>query len=150
MHEIDRLNRQIIDELSRNGRISNADLAEKIGLSASACLRRVQDLERKGIIRGYKAQINSEALGVGLVAFVMVGLSEHSTKAAQDFEDAVTASREVVEVHNVTGSIEYLIRVESQDLASFKRFHHEVLGTLPHVNSITSHICLESNKDERA
>ncbi len=147
---LDRTNQNIIDQLERNGRISNAELANRVGLSASACLRRVQELERRGIIQGYKAQINRHAIGLGLTAFVMVGLSEHTTKAAQGFEDAVSASREVVELHNVTGNVEYLIRVECRDLASFKRFHHEVLGKLPYVHSITSHICLDSPKDDRA
>lgn len=150
MIELDRINNKILDMLEKNGRISNADLSEHVGLSASACLRRVQELERSGIITGYRAQLNRSALGSSIVVFVMVGLSEHGASYASDFEKAVAASRQVREVHNVTGSVEYLLRVEVDDLNAYKQFHSEVLGRQPQVHSITSYICLGSPKDERA
>lgn len=150
MHHLDRLNSKILDQLERNGRISNTELAEKVGLSTSACFRRVKELEKSGVITGYRAQLNRSALGTGITAFVMVGLSDHRAEHAKKFEQAVACAREVREVHNITGATEYLLRVEAKDLAAFKRFHSEVLGTLPQVHSITSHICLDSPKDERA
>ena len=150
MIELDRINHKILDILEKNGRISNADLSEKVGLSASACLRRVQELERTGIITGYRAQLNRSALGSSIVVFVMVGLSEHAASYASAFEEAVSASRQVREIHNVTGSVEYLLRVEVDDLNDYKQFHSEVLGKQPQVHSITSYICLGSPKDERA
>jgi len=149
MHYLDKTNRKIIDLLEIDGRISNAELAHRVGLSQSACLRRVQQLEKTGVISGYRVKLNRAALGTGLIAFVTVGLSEHRTKHAQAFEAAVCAAREVREVHNITGNVEYLLRVEAADLATFKRFHTEVLGKLPHVHSITSYICLDSPKDMR-
>ena len=148
MH-IDNINRKILDQLESNGRMSNAELSERVGLSQSACLRRVQELERKGVILGYRARLNRNALGAGIIAFVTVGLSEHGASYAKDFEDAVCAAREVREVHNVTGNIEYILRVEAADLQAYKRFHTEVLGALPQVHSITSYICLGSPKDTR-
>ena len=147
---MDRINKKILQILESDARISNALLAERVGLSPSACLRRVQALEADGIIRGYRAVIDRSALGGGFTIFVSVGLSNQSHASATAFERAVAAAAEVRECHNVTGSIEYLLRVEVADLAAYKNFHANVLGEMPNVNSITSHICLASPKDERA
>ncbi len=149
MTEIDDLHQRILRELEADGRISNAELAKRVGLSASACLRRVQELERSGVIAGYRAVLNREALGLGFTAYVTVGLSEHTKKAQRDFERAMMAAPEVREVHDVTGSIEYILRVEARDLAAYKHFHTEVLGMAPKVQSITSYIVMETTKDER-
>jgi len=150
MTKIDQINRRILRILERDGRISNADLADQVGLSASACLRRVQDLERRNIIRGYRAVIDREAVGASFIAFVAVGLSQHQKKDQAAFEQAMATAPQVRECHNVAGTVEYLLRVETADLAAFKEFHTEVLGTVPQVNSITSYIALGSPKDERA
>ena len=82
MTDTDKINAHILRELSRNGRISNTDLADRVGLSPSACLRRVQDLERRGVIRGYRAILDPQAMGVGFTAYITVGLNAH-TKSAQ-------------------------------------------------------------------
>ncbi len=149
MTDIDNINAKILRVLSHDGRISNIDLADKVGLSPSACLRRVQDLERKGVIAGYRAVINPLALGLNFTAYVLVGLSKH-TKADQfGFEQAMAAAGEVRECHNITGTVEYLLRVEARDLAAYKYFHTEVLGTVPQVASIVSYIVMGSPKDER-
>ena len=150
MSEIDQINDKILQVLSRDGRISNIDLAEKVGLSPSACLRRVQELERTGVIAGYRAILNPAALGVGFVAYVTVGLSDHTMHAQHAFEESIALSPEVRECHNVTGSIEYILRVEVRDLPAYKHFHTEVLGALPQVKSITSFVVMGSPKDERA
>lgn len=150
MTKIDRINKNILQELERDGRISNTDLAEKVGLSPSACLRRVQELERNDVISGYRAVVNRSALGVGITVFVTVGLSEHQKKDQEAFERVMKRAPEVRECHNVTGSIEYLLRVEAEDLEAFKIFHTEVLGTVPQVRSISSYICMDSPKDLRA
>ena len=148
--KLDDIDRRILRALSRDGRISNVALAEAVGLSASACLRRVQELERSSVISGYRAVLNPAALGIGFTAYVAVGLSRH-TKAEQiAFEKAVTAAEEVRECHNITGTVEYLLRVEAIDLPSYKHFHTEVLGALPQVATITSYIVMDSPKDERA
>ncbi len=147
---MDRIENQILQILESDGRISNAQLAEAVGLSPSACLRRVQALEQKGVIRGYRAVLDRAAVGGAITVFVAVGLSDHGQTAAKAFEKAIAAAPEVRECHNVTGAYEYLLRIEVPDLAAYKSFHANVLGTLPKVNSITSHICLSSPKDERA
>lgn len=146
----DALNDAILRELQRDGRITNLQLAERVGLSPSACLRRVQDLERSGVITGYRASIDPDAAGRGFIAYIGVGLSDHSKRSQEVFETAMHRAPQVRECHNITGTIEYLLRVEVEDLAAYKLFHTEILGTVPHVNSITSYVVMGSPKDERA
>lgn len=150
MVHMDHLNTQILSELEHNGRISNTDLAARVGLSPSACLRRVQELERTGIIKGYRAVLDSKQLGAAVTIFVMVGLSAHLKKDSQAFERAMNAAAEVRECHNITGNVEYLLRVEVAGLDAYKEFHANTLGTLSQVGSITSYITLASPKDMRA
>ena len=149
MQDLDRFNSKILQELQSDGRISNIELADRIGLSPSACLRRVQELEKSGVIKGYRAEIDHEKLGVGFVAYISVGLSDHTIPAQESFEAAMRAAPEVRECHNTTGIIEYLLRVELEDIAAYKRFHIDVLGGLPQVNSITTYVVMDSPKDER-
>lgn len=147
---MDRKDERILQVLGREGRISNTDLSARVGLSPSACLRRVQELERSGVIRGYRAVIDSAKVGIGFTAYVAVGLADHS-KASQDvFEEAIADSGTVCECHNTTGSFEYLLRVECEDLAAYKRFHADVLGSIPQVSSINSYVVMDSPKDIRA
>lgn len=150
MTKIDAIGRKILHELSHDGRISNLELADRVGLSPSACLRRVQELERGGVIKGYRAVIDPAKLGLTFLAYVTVGLSSHTKKSQTDFEAAMADAPEVRECHNVTGTIEYLLRVETTDLVSYKHFHTEVLGVLPQVHSITTYVLMDSPKDERA
>lgn len=150
MTKIDAINKRILQALTLDGRISNIQLAERVGLSQSACLRRVQELERSGVIKGYRAVLDRAALGAGFTAYITVGLSDHSKASQEAFERAISRSPEVRECHNITGVIEYLLRVEVSDLATYKIFHTDVLGTLPQVNSITSYVVMGSPKDERA
>ncbi|MEM7702953.1 MAG: Lrp/AsnC family transcriptional regulator [Pseudomonadota bacterium] len=147
---MDQFDRTILRELEADGRITNAKLADRIGLSPSACLRRVQELEASGVIKGYRAVLDRVQLGAEVTVFVMVGLSAHLAKDARAFETAMEAADEVRECHNITGSVEYLLRVEVENLESYKVFHTDKLGVLPQVASITSHISLGSSKDLRA
>lgn len=150
MTQIDDINHGILRELARDGRISNIELAGRVGLSPSACLRRVQDLERAGVIRGYRAVLDPGKMGVGFVAYVTVGLNTHTKAAQEAFERAVSRAREVTECHNITGAVEYLLRVEAADLAAYKHWHTDVLGVLPQVRSITTFVVMGSPKDLRA
>lgn len=145
---MDRYNERILQELKLDGRITNAELAERIGLSPSACLRRVQELEKTGIIAGYKAVIDSSKLGKSFKAFVNVGLAVHTKEAQTSFEQAIVQSPEVLGCHNITGQFEYILQVETDDLASYKSFHTNVLGDLPQVATISTHVVMESVKNE--
>ena len=145
----DKYNETILQELKKNGRIANAELAEKIGLSPSACLRRVQELEANGVIKGYRAILDNEKLGNHFVAYASIGLHEHSIKSQRAFELAVADADEVKESHNVTGAFEYLLRIETRDIKAFKAFHADVLGEIPQVRTIITHVVMESPKDDR-
>ncbi len=148
--EMDRIDDHILRVLGAEGRISNVDLAERVGLSPSACLRRVQELERRGVIAGYRAVLDPAARGIGFTAYVTVGLSSHTKASQEAFERAIARSPEVVECHNITGAFEYLLRVEARDLSAYKVFHTDVLGVLPQVSAITSYVVMGSPKDARA
>jgi DNA-binding Lrp family transcriptional regulator len=150
MTRLDEINRRILRELTRDARISNIDLAARAGLSPSACLRRVQELERSGVIRGYRAVLDPARMGTGFLAYVTVGLSSHTKASQEAFERAMARAPEVRECHNVTGTVEYILRVEAADLAAYKHFHTEVLGVVPQVDAITTFVVMGSSKDERA
>ena len=150
MTKIDQINAAILRELSHDGRISNLTLADKVGLSPSACLRRVQELERSGVIKGYRARLDPAQTSRAYVVYVAVGLSEHTKAAQEGFEQAMRRAEEVTECHNVAGAFEYILRVEVADLPAYKAFHTDTLGTVPHVRSITSYMVMGSPKDVRA
>ena len=150
MTKIDDMNRRILRELTRDGRQTNLQLAERVGLSPSACLRRVQEMERAGIIRGYRAVLDPEKLGIGFIAYVTVGLNSHTKAAQEAFERAVARAPQVRECHNVTGTVEYLLRVETADLPAYKHWHTEVLGVVPQVQAVTTFVVMGSPKDDRA
>jgi Lrp/AsnC family transcriptional regulator, leucine-responsive regulatory protein len=150
MTSLDDLDHRILRELSRDARQPNLALADRIGLSPSACLRRVQALERAGVIRSYRAVLDPEKLGIGFVAYVTVGLNNHTKASQEAFERAVARASAVRECHNITGTVEYLLRIETADLAAYKHWHTEILGILPQVQSITTFVVMGSPKDDRA
>ncbi|EKO3456194.1 Lrp/AsnC family transcriptional regulator [Vibrio fluvialis] len=146
---MDKFDEIILRGLHQDGRISNVELAERVGLSPSATLRRVQELERKKVIKGYRAVLDKTQLNVGFIAYVSIGLNSHTKKSQLSFEDHVRFADEVVECHNITGMNEYLLRVETKDLSAYKRFHADVLGECLQVQSITTMVVMDSPKDER-
>ena len=146
----DKITGEILHALSVDGRLSNLELSSRVGLSPSACSRRVQELERSGMIRGYRAVLDHRQLGIGFTSYVAVGLSHHTKMDQEGFEAAIAQAPEVRECHNVTETFEYLLRVETADLSAYKHFHTEVLGILPQVSSISSFVVMGSPKDERA
>ncbi len=147
--EIDKINHKILRVLEKDGRISNSELAQVIGLSASAGLRRVQELEKNGVIKGYRAIIDRESVDRGFTVIAAIALSDHQKSSQRQFEKAILAAPEVRECHNVTGNYEYILRIEVEDLAAYKRFHMNVLGTVPLVRGITSFISMQTVKDDR-
>ena len=128
MTTLDHIDRNILRELEADGRMSNAELSQRVGLSASACLRRVQELERRKVIRGYRAVLDRSVLGGGFTVFVAVGLSRHLKEDQEAFERAMKLAPQVRECHNTSGTIEYLLRVECESLQTYKAFHTDVLG----------------------
>lgn len=120
--ELDRTDLLLLAALQQEGRLTNAELAERVHLSPSACLRRVQRLERDGVIAGYAAQVDPERLGLGLQAFVRVQLAKHDAASIEAFAAFVQQWDEVVTCHALTGDMDYLLQVAVRDLEHFSRF----------------------------
>lgn len=148
--KLDEIDARLLRELERDGRASHVRLAERVGLSPSAVSRRIAELERAGAIAGYRAVVAPPARGGGFTVLVAVGLSEHTRAQQEHFERAMSRAWQVRECHNITGAWEYMLRVEVPDLAAFREFHADVLGKLPQVRQLTSHVVMASPKDERA
>jgi Lrp/AsnC family leucine-responsive transcriptional regulator len=122
MLDLDRTDLRLLAALQAEGRITNAELAERVHLSPSACLRRLQRLEAERVIVGYAARVDPEAVGLGLQAFVRVQLARHEAAAIEHFGERVNGWDEVVACHALTGDMDYLLQVYVADLAHFSRF----------------------------
>lgn len=136
--ELDRTDIALLSELQRGGRLTNAELAERVHLSPSACLRRVQRLEREDVIVGYRAEVSAEKLGIGLQAFVRVQLRQHDAATVGRFAACVNGWDEVVACHALTGDMDYLLHIAVRDLEHFSGFLLDRLlndGAVADVNS---------------
>lgn len=142
--KLDRLDRRILDELQIDGRIANADLAEKVGLSPSACLRRVRALEEAGVIDSYVALLNQRKLGRQMDVFVEISLTGQSNEVLEAFERAVTRSSEILDCVLMAGDADYLLRVTARDPVDFERIHREHLGRLPGVLRMKSSFAIRT------
>ena len=147
--ELDRIDLVLLAELQRAGRQTHAELAERVHLSASACLRRVQRLEREGVIVGYRAEVDPERLGLGLQAFVRVQLKSHDAERIAIFAEQVNAWPEVVACHALTGDMDYLLHVIVQDLDHFSRFLLDRLLNDGGVADVNSSFVLRAVKQRR-
>lgn len=143
---LDRTDLQLLALLQIDGRITNAQLAEKVNLSASACLRRVQRLEREGTITGYAAQINALALGLDLQAFVRVQLKQHDSATVDAFARRVNEWDEVATCHALTGDMDYLLHVYVSDLEHFSHFLLDRLLNASGVADVNSSFVLRTVK----
>lgn len=144
--ELDRTDLMLLAELQRAGRQTNAELAERVHLSASACLRRVQRLEREGVIAGYRAELDGERLGLGLQAFVRVHLARHDAASIAAFAARVNDWPEVVACHALTGEMDYLVQVSVGDLEHFSRFLLDKLLAQAGVADVNSSFVLRTVK----
>jgi Lrp/AsnC family transcriptional regulator, leucine-responsive regulatory protein len=143
---MDRLDAQILAVLQEDGRVTNADLAERVRLSPSPCLRRVRRLERDGVISGYRAILDRPKVGLGVTVFVELKVSGHSDRAAHDVEAAVGKVPEVVACHIVSGAADFLLEVVVADLAHYERLLMDTLLTLPGVTDVRSNFALRTAK----
>lgn len=144
--QLDRTDLQLLAELQRQGRLTNAELAERVHLSASACLRRVQRLERSGVIAGYRVELDAEHLGLGLQVFVRVQLEKHDAGYVERFTSAVQGWNEVVACHALSGDMDYLLHVVVEDLDHFSRFLLDRLLNESGVADVNSSIVLRTVK----
>ena len=139
---LDRIDIAILETLQKDGRIPNAALAEKVGLSQSACSRRLDNLEKSGVIRGYHARLSNAALGHQMTAIVHISLSGQFEKTLSDFEAAVKRCPNVLSCHLMSGEYDYILRIAAKDLADYERIHKEWLSAMPHVTKINSSFAL--------
>ena len=141
---LDRTDAAILDALQGDGRQTNAELAERVGLSASACHRRVRALESAGVIARYVALVNADAVGRGLVVFVLVTLENQRRETLQAFESAVATIEDVMDCHLTTGAEDYLLRLMVRDARDYERVHRERLSGLPGVARLISNIAMRT------
>lgn len=147
--KLDRIDQALLDALQRHGRISNAELAERVGLSASACLRRVQRLEAEGVVVGYAAVVDPKRIGLGLEAFVRVQLRAHDSATVAGFGARVQGWEEVIACHALTGEMDYLLHVTVEDLEHFSRFLLDRLLNDAGVADVNSSFVLREVKPRR-
>ena len=147
---LDRTDRRILEQLQANGRLSNQELAERVALSPSPCLRRVRALERDGIIRGYAALLDPLKVGLGLLAYVTVKLEKRGKMPVDQFTRAVQSWPEVIACFSMTGDMDYLMRVQVEDLTHYSRFIMDKLLKQPGVIDIKSNFVLERVKETTA
>jgi Lrp/AsnC family leucine-responsive transcriptional regulator len=146
MTTLDRTDLRLLAVLQSEGRITNAELAERVSLSPSACLRRLQRLEADQVITGYAAQVDPQAVGLGLQAFVRVQLTRHESAAIEGFVERVSGWDEVVACHALTGDMDYLLHVYVADLKDFSRFLLDHLLNASGVGDVNSSFVLRTVK----
>lgn len=148
--QLDAFDRRILDQLQRNGRISNVELAKSVGLSPSPCLRRVRDLEDAGVIDRYAAILNQGSAGFSLSVFVQVTLERQVETALETFERVIAGRPEVMEAYLMTGDSDYLLRIVVPDISDYEAFLKDHLTRIPGVASIKSSFALNRVKYETA
>ncbi|MCH8173706.1 MAG: Lrp/AsnC ligand binding domain-containing protein [Proteobacteria bacterium] len=146
-YELDSIDRKILRELQKEGRITYAELARRVGLSTSPCLERVKRMERGGVIRGYTTLLNPARLGANLVVFVQIRLQRTSQDIFEKFKHAAIDLEEVQECYLVSGNFDYLIKARVPDMDAYRKLLGTTLLTLPGVQESTSYVVMELVKE---
>ncbi len=144
MSDMDRVDRDILSALQANGRLTNAELSERVNLSPSACHRRVQRLEQSGLIRGYVALLDQRKMGRSVTVFVEITLSGQADELLDAFEAAVARIPDVLECHLMAGTADYLLKVVARDSEDFAQIHRRHLARLPGVQTMQSSFALRT------
>ena len=145
--KLDRIDRRILRDLQNDGRMTNVELARRAGISAPPCLRRVRALEEAGFIRGYHADVNSEALGYGVTVFAQVGLSSQAESDLRKFEDLVATWPLVRECHMLAGETDFLLKVVAEDWDAYQKFLTTQLTAAPSVSHVKSALAIRTGKN---
>ena len=143
---LDRLDRSILNELQKNGRISNVELAKTIGLSPTPCLERVRRLEQQGYISGYHADVAPDKVGAAMLVFVEITLTKTSVDIFEEFSTAVKKLDDIQECHLVSGNFDYLLKARVADMSSYRRLLGDVLLQLPGVSESRTYVVMEEVK----
>lgn len=144
--KIDATDRRILAALQRDARLSSAELAELVSLSASPCWRRVKRLEEAGLVRGYHASIDTEMLGYAITAFVQVALDQKDTRHMEAFEQSITSFEQVMACHCVSGTYDYQLTVLAADLAEFSEFARKHINGFPGVKDVCTSFVVKQVK----
>lgn len=142
----DEIDRQIMAHLQTDGRMTNVDLADKVGLTAPPCLRRVRTLEEKGAIRGYHADLDPVWLGYTITVFAMVSLKSQAETDLEAFEAHVAGIPEIRECYMLNGDIDFILKIVARDLSSFQQFLTTRLTTAPNVEHVRTSLTIRSSK----
>ena len=145
---LDRIDRKLLAELQAEGRVTNVDLASRVGLTAPPCLRRVRALEEEGVIRGYHADLDPSKLGFAITVFAMVSLRSQAEEDLRAFEDHIRGLPEVRECHMLNGEIDFILKIVSHDLQSFQEFLTSKLTPAPNVASVKTSLTIRTAKCE--
>ena len=148
MASLDSIDRRLLAELQAEGRITNVELAQRVGLTAPPCLRRVRALEESGVIRGYHADLDASKLGFAITVFAMVSLRSQAETDLRAFETHVVSLSEIRECHMLNGEIDFILKIVAHDLQSFQSFLTSKLTTAPNVASVKTSLTIRTSKDE--
>jgi DNA-binding Lrp family transcriptional regulator len=146
MATLDKIDRRLLAELQAEGRVTNVDLARRVGLTAPPCLRRVRALEEEGVIRGYHADLDASKLGFAITVFAMVSLRSQAEEDLRAFEDHIKTLPEVRECHMLNGEIDFILKIVSRDLQSFQEFLTSKLTPAPNVVSVKTSLTIRTAK----
>ena len=146
MANIDEIDRRLLAELQAEGRITNVELAQRVGLTPPPCLRRVRTLEEEGVIRGYHADLDASKLGYAITVFALVSLKSQAEEALRQFEDHMRGLPEVRECHMLNGEIDFILKIVSKDLQSFQEFLTSRLTPAPNVASVKTSLTIRTAK----
>lgn len=145
--DLDRIDKAILRELQKDGRIANVELSRRVGLSATPCLERVKRLEKNGYIKGYAAKVAPEKLDAALLVFVEIRLMRTSPDVFDDFKKSVIDLPQVLECHLVSGDFDYLVKARVADMAAYRNLLGETLLTLPGVSGSRTYVVMEEVKE---
>ena len=148
MASLDSIDRRLLAELQAEGRVTNVEVAQRVGLTAPPCLRRVRALEEAGVIRGYHADLDASKLGFAITVFAMVSLKSQAEEDLRGFEDHVKTLPEVRECHMLNGEIDFILKIVSKDLQSFQEFLTSKLTPAPNVASVKTSLTIRTSKQE--
>ncbi|RIV89994.1 Lrp/AsnC family transcriptional regulator [Aurantiacibacter xanthus] len=148
MGTLDAIDRKLLAELQAEGRVTNVDLASRVGLTAPPCLRRVRALEEEGVIRGYHADLDPSKLGYAITVFAMVSLRSQAEEDLRGFEEHMRGLPEVRECHMLNGEIDFILKIVSHDLQSFQEFLTSKLTPAPNVASVKTSLTIRTAKNE--
>jgi Lrp/AsnC family leucine-responsive transcriptional regulator len=146
--QLDQYDRGILDVLSVEGRLPVTELANRVGLSKTPCQSRLKRLQEEGYIKGFRAELNAQMLGLEHIAFAEVKLKDTTEQALNDFNKEVAKIREVEQCHMIAGHFDYLIKVRTRDIQAYRRVLGEKISTLPHVMSTSTYVSMQAVKEE--